>query len=198
MPSRVHQLVVLIDNYKYAEDRVGIIKAALHNMLAASDLDVFPWQVVEQEFYRVMKADIEGNEIQQYTIIFLVCIGVLNTILMNILERTGEFGVLKAIGTTPQRIFSQIFIEALMLALLSCLVGLIVAIPINWYLVDFGLQLPEPMEMSGLTIEAMTGEMSVWIFLRPAVIILFATGLIALYPAYRAAKIVPLDAMRNL
>lgn len=198
MPDQVHQLIVITDDYKNSIQRTAQIKKVLLSEIQASELDVFPWQVVEQEFYRVMEADIEGNVIAQYMVIFLVCIGVLNTILMNILERTGEVGVLKAIGTTPGRIFSQVLAEAFMLSILSCIIGLIVAIPVNWYFANMGLQLPEPMDISGLQMDTMMGYTSLWLFVRPAIIIVLATCAVAFFPAYRAAKIVPLEAMRGL
>jgi len=198
MPNRVHQLIVLIDDYRNSIDRTEAIKTSLSSDLIDAGLDAFPWQIIEQEFYRVMKADIEGNVMSQYTIIFLVCIGILNTILMNILERTGEFGVLKAIGTTPRRIFNQIVVEAFLLAVLSCLLGLIIAIPVNWYLVTVGMQMPEPVDISGVFVESIIGYMSLWVFVRPAMIIIIAATMVALIPAYRAAKLEPLDAMRSL
>lgn len=198
MPGKVHQIIILISDYKASTDRAEDIRTNLSPILQKFNLDVFPWQIVEREFYRLMRADIEGNIVTQYIVIFLVCIGVLNTILMNILERTGEFGVLKAIGTTPQRIFNQILIEAVTLAVMSCIAGLIVALPLNWYLVNVGLLLPEPTDISGLILESIKGYMSLWVFLRPVLIIVIATGVIAVFPAYRAARIVPLDAMRSL
>ena len=73
------------------------------------NLDVQPWQVVEEAFYKSMQADLQGNYFAMAIIVFLVCIGVLNTVLMSVFERTKEFGVLRAIGSRPAQIFKLIF-----------------------------------------------------------------------------------------
>ena len=198
MPNAVHRLILLIDDYENAETIAKQLQQKYQIELSRNDLAVFPWQVVEKEFYRVMKADKDGNVISMYIVVFLVCLGVLNTILMSILERTGEFGVLKAIGTSPARIFLGILLESQVLVILCCLIGFIIALPINYYFVYVGIKLPEPMEVSGLSFEYVRGLMNTHVFAFPASIMLLATFLISIIPAYRAAKIKPLDAMRSL
>ena len=198
MPNAVHRLILLIDDYEHSEEAALQLQQKYQSTLAEHDLAVFPWQVVEKEFYRVMKADKEGNVISMYIVVFLVCLGVLNTILMSILERTGEFGVLKAIGTSPTRIFIGILLESQVLAILCCVLGFLIALPINYYFTYVGIQLPEPMEISGLSFEYVRGLMNITVFMYPASILLCATFLISIIPAYRAAKIKPLDAMRSL
>lgn len=198
MPNAVHRLILLIDDYENAENIALKINGKYQTVLAEYDLAVFPWQVVEKEFYRVMKADKDGNVISMYIVVFLVCLGVLNTILMSILERTGEFGVLKAIGTSPARIFIGILLESQVLVFLCCALGFVIALPINYYFAYVGIKLPDPMEISGLSFEYVRGLMNVYVFAYPASILVLATLFISIIPAYRAAKIKPLDAMRSL
>lgn len=133
-----------------------------------------------------------------YVIVFLVCIGVLNTVLMSVLERTGEFGVLKAIGTSPARLFWLIVLETLLLAVIACLLGGLIALPINLWFTLQGIALAEPMEISGIVFSHYRGQMSAYVFGFPMLVILIAAALIALMPAFRAARIVPVDAMRTL
>ena len=49
------------------------------------NLDVQPWQVVEEAFYKAMAADMEGNWITQVVILFIVSLLILITVLMNML-----------------------------------------------------------------------------------------------------------------
>ncbi|AJQ92089.1 ABC transporter permease [Gynuella sunshinyii] len=198
LPHQVHQLVILTNDYLQAEPQSQQLNTQLDTGLRPQQLHFSPWQVIEHEFYRTMKADKQGNVVSMYIVVFLVCLGVLNTILMNILERTGEFGVLKAIGTSPWRIYLQILLETLLLALLSCVAGLIIALPLNYYFTHIGITLAEPMEISGLVFEKMTGIMTVPTFLNPVIIICLASVAVAMLPAIRAARLVPLDAMRRL
>lgn len=198
MPNAVHNIIILLDDYLDAESVSQEINKDLSDLLEKNNLAAYPWQTVEKEFNRVMKADKDGNKISMYIVVFLVCLGVLNTILMSILERTGEFGVLKAIGTQPSRIFWAIILESQILAALCCFLGLLVALPINAYFTCTGIIMPEPMEISGIYFNSINGLMSFAIFFQPFVIILLATLFISFWPAYRASRINPLDAMRAL
>ena len=195
MQNQAHYWAVLTDNYSNA-DRLAM---QLDEWLANDDrLESVSWKVVSKEFYETMKADVEGGYVAYYIIIFLVCIGVLNTVLMSVLERTGEFGVLKAIGTSPRRLFSLIVTETLLLAGISCLAGFLLALPVNYYLAQVGFSLPEPMEVSGVMMSHMKGLWTVRTFLDPALIVIGSAALISIFPAQRAAKIVPVEAMRSL
>ncbi len=195
MPGQSHYWAVLTDNYKEGT----ALAAELDQWLVdQKKLEAVSWQVVADEFYRTMKADIDGGYVAYYIIIFLVCIGVLNTVLMSVMERTGEFGVLKAIGTSPRRLFALIVIETLLLAGISCLAGFILVMPFNYYVASVGFALPNPMEVSGVMMSHMQGLWNVSVFLEPALIVLGSAAFISIFPALRAARIVPIKAMRSL
>lgn len=195
MPDKAHYWAILTSDYNRSDQ----LAETLNQWLSAeSDLEAVTWKVVSEEFYETMKADVEGGYVAYYIIIFLVCIGVLNTVLMSVLERTGEFGVLKAIGTSPGRVFTLIVTETLMLAALSCLAGFLLALPVNYYLASVGFVLPEPMEVSGVVMSHMKGLWDVKTFLEPALIVIGSAAFISLFPARRAARIIPVEAMRSL
>lgn len=194
LPGEVHRLVILGADYR----RAPRLAEQIGEVLAGPELTASPWQTVAREFHETMTADKEGGMITLYVIVFLVCIGVLNTVLMSVLERTGEFGVLKAIGTSPARLFWLIVLETLLLAVIACLLGGLIALPINLWFTLQGIALAEPMEISGIVFSHYRGQMSAYVFGFPLLVILIAAALIALMPAFRAARIVPVDAMRTL
>jgi putative ABC transport system permease protein len=112
-------------------------------------------------------------------------LGVMNVMLVAVRERTREIGVRKAIGAPAGTILRQFFTEALIIALLSGVIGLAVAFGFCW-LVDL---LPMPDFFAGLIPDWTSA--------------LVATGLLgtvavgaALYPARRAASIDPIEALR--
>lgn len=198
MPNRVHRLVILTDDYLDAESNQQKILQQYQQLYQQQEVVLEPWQVVEKDFYRLMKADREGAVVMTYVYVFLVAIGLLNTVLMSILERTGEFGVLKAIGTSPKRIFWQIMLESSVLSVVSCVLGFIFVFPINWYFVKVGITLPEPVDVGGLQMQTMTGLLNVSVFSNPVFVITIASLVISIIPAFRAARIEPLQAMRRL
>jgi ABC-type lipoprotein release transport system permease subunit len=195
LPEQAHYWAVLTADYHDGPELAEQLNAWLE---PSAGLEANSWQVVSKEFYQTMSADIEGGYVSYFVIVLLVCIGVLNTVLMSVMERTGEFGVLKAIGTSPRRLFFLIVIETLLLATLSCLLGLLTVLPVNAYLVNVGFTLPDPMEVSGVVMDHMKGLWDLKVFVEPALIIIGSAALISIFPALRAARIVPVDAMRSL
>lgn len=190
--DKVHELAISLTNQSEARS----FAAKAQENITNQPLTFEPWQVVESSFYNSMQADKKGSYISMAVIIFIVAIGVLNTILMGTLERTREFGVLKAIGTRPLTVFSLIMLESFVLAIMSCIAGLILALPVCFWLSNTGIPIPEPIDMGGIIFETMLGEVSLFVVLVPTMVVIFSTMLVSFIPAYRAAKISPLQALQ--
>jgi putative ABC transport system permease protein len=114
-------------------------------------------------------------------------IGILNIMLVSVAERTREIGLRKAIGATRGQVLLQFFIEALALSGFGCVVGLVFGIAIG------GL-------INSLAIVKISGVVAPIPWLQS---ILIATGfativtvLFGTYPAYRAARLDPIEALR--
>jgi ABC-type lipoprotein release transport system permease subunit len=106
--------------------------------------------------------------------------------------------VLRAIGTSPNDIFQLIMLESGMLALISCALGTLFALPCILYLQNIGITLPEPINMGGIAFQTLFGELNLFSATTPFIVVLASTLLVSLYPALRAAKISPLKAMQAL
>lgn len=114
-------------------------------------------------------------------------IGILNIMLVSVAERTREIGLRKAIGATRFQVLAQFFIEALALSAFGCLVGLLLGVAIGAAVNDFAI-----VKLSGVVAPIP--------WLRS---ILIATGfttivtlLFGTYPAWRAATLDPIEALR--
>ena len=195
LPNQVHRWLLFADTHQRS---MALAQRLRSTQPAASEWELYPWQVIESEFYEMMQADQQGGNITSLIVIFLVCIGVLNTILMSVFERMGEFGVLKAIGTSDRRLFLLVMSEAALLAMIAILLGIVLALPANLWLTLVGIPMPEPIAVSGLVFSHFQGRMSWAVFFWPAVLIAVMTLLVALYPAWRVVRWSPLTAMRRL
>lgn len=108
-------------------------------------------------------------------------IGIMNIMLVSVTERTREIGIRKAIGASRQSILTQFLIEAMMISILGCFVGIL----LSWMLLR--------------TITNLWGKID--FNLDPGIVVLacvfsLAIGLIfGLYPANKAAKKNPIDAL---
>ena len=185
----VHEYVLLVNS----KDDNEVIASGLSAQL--TEVTVSPWQVVEATFYRTMQADKQGNYFTMGLITFIVFIGVLNTVLMSVLERTREFGVLRAIGSRPMQLVRLITLETFILAFISVMVGFLLILPIIYWSAEVGMLLPEPIDMGGVEFPHIYGEMSARIFWIPMAFILATAVLISLPPGFRAARILPKEAM---
>jgi ABC-type antimicrobial peptide transport system permease subunit len=112
-------------------------------------------------------------------------IGVLNTMLMSVLERTREIGVLRALGWRRRRVLGLIINESLLLGLIGGLVGILVAFGLTYLL--------SLIPMFGSFLSA---QWDVVIFVRALTVALLLGLLGGLYPAYRATRLQPVEALR--
>ncbi len=192
LEGRSHEIVVIVSNI----NRVQKITRALEATLNDSTLDVAPWQVVAKDFYRAMQADKRGDAIGRVIIMLIVAIGVLNTVLMSVLERTSEYGVLKAVGTKPRQIFWLVICEVLIIALGSIVVGASLGTAGNYLLSIYGITLPQEFTYGGIKFQTMYAEVNTRSLIIPAITVILSAGIVSIFPALKAARILPARAMR--
>jgi len=110
-------------------------------------------------------------------------IGIINVMIMSVFERTREIGVLKAVGWRSIRILTMILGESIILTLTAAVVGIVVGV--------IGVNV-----LLAVTGAGFKPELTVGILLR-AIGIAFLVGIIGgLYPAYRASRLPPTEALR--
>jgi ABC-type lipoprotein release transport system permease subunit len=113
-------------------------------------------------------------------------LGMMNTTLMSVFERTREIGVLRAVGWRKGRVMRLILGESLALGLIGGLVGL-----------ALGLGLTSLASLSPSVASMLQGVYEPQIFIQALVIALLLGGVGGLYPAWRASRLEPVDAMRT-
>ena len=191
--TRIHEVAVILKDIGLAREESRVLAAKLND----PNLDVEPWQVVEKDFYRAMTADKDGDYFTQIIFLVLVALGVLNTVLMNVLERVPEYGLLKALGTRSSTLTAMILWEMVCLALLSIALGAALAWGANAYLAAYGLHMPEAYTYGGMVFSTMYGQLSWPVFLIPAALILLMAVLVCLPAALRVRRLSPVEALRR-
>lgn len=190
--ERVHEIALVVGRLGEVSRKTRL----LSERLAPLGLSVEPWQIFARSFYKAMKADKEGMWISLLVIILIVAVGVLNTVLMSVLERRREYGLLKAVGTRPGQVFKIVMTEALFLALVCILLGCLVAFFLNSYVSTHGIRISQPITYGGIQLENMTTEINLRSFLIPAFTVLATAFFAALFPALKASRTVPVKSMR--
>ena len=191
--DRAHEIALVFTDYRAAREDAALAAAALGDPA----LDVQPWQVTEKEFYQAMLLDKKGGDITNYVIMLIVAIGVLNTVLMSVLERTREYGVLKALGTRPSAVFLLIMAEVCILAAASCAAGALGALGLNSYLAASGIPMPAPISYGGVKFTVMLSAVTAETFVLPALTVLASALIVGIFPALKAARITPVKALSS-
>jgi putative ABC transport system permease protein len=114
-------------------------------------------------------------------------VGIMNVMFVAVSERTNEIGLKKAVGARPSAIKSQFMGEAIIIAVVGGIIGIIVGVALSW-LMSFGAQLAGYNWKFVITINGL-----LFAFLIPAGIgIMFGYA-----PAKRASKMNPIDALKH-
>ncbi|MGH0036866.1 MAG: ABC transporter permease [Myxococcota bacterium] len=164
-------------------------------------LRVHTWREVMPELDQYIVLDRAGMILMLVILVVVVGFGILNTILMSVLERTRELGVMLALGASPGGVFRVVFMESLFLAAVGLSLGLGLSVPLVAWLARNPIPLPGDWEV----VTELVGAEPVMVFaLEPAnpldssLIILGVALLAAIYPAVKAARGRPVDALRSI
>ncbi len=191
--GRIHEIAIIVDDLK----DVAEVNEIISENINSDELAVDPWQVFAKSFYNAMKADVAGMWVMLLIIMFVVAVGVLNTVLMSVLERRREYGILKAMGTKPKDIIKLILTEINILALICIVLGSIAGIGINYIFSKHGISLPEPITYGGMKFQYMTSEINLRSFIIPGIIVFLSATVVGFFPALKAARTDPAKAMRT-
>ena len=151
--------------------------------LAPVDADDFSINQQEEILARVHKITAIIGSIGLFITglsLFVGGIGIMNIMFVSVTERTREIGIRKAIGAKRRTILLQFLAEAATICLIGGLIGLGIAWPVTWVLGQYmPASMSAPVVSLALTVSLMTGVVSGFV------------------PAWRAARMNPVDALRN-
>ena len=197
--GRQQQLTSILIRLEDSAD-IDSAAAALGRIVAAkqSSLIAQPWWEISKLLAESIK--MFNNFVWIfYAIIYLaMAFGVVNILLMSVIERTHELGVMRAVGTTPGQIMLMVLLESAMLGLVGIAVGGGSAWLVNAYLETHGVDLSfwsSAMGFMGLSNVIYSKiYLSHWIiaFASAEVAVILA----ALWPAWRAARLKPVEAIQ--
>ncbi len=197
MGERVSEIVILgNDAYKLQTLKPEIVAAA--GISSDQTLEVLTWGEVMPELEQWLVLMDLGNYIFLVIIYMAMAFGIANTMIMAIFERIRELGILKALGTKPWQVFMLIVIEAVMLCMTGVALGLGLSYLTVLYLGHVGLDqsfISEALSSLGAhsVIYPWLSFENIW--MAALLAFLMAIGA-SLYPAFKAARLKPVDAIR--
>ena len=176
---------------------------ALRTRFSSIEVEVLTWRQALAELARFVWLDDAFNYVMNGMILVMVALGVLNTMLMSVLERRYELGVCAAVGVQPVQLLTLVLYESVFLILLSLILGLILGLGGHWYFATYGLDMrtlvETDMPIAGTVFDpilysSLSGTRILW-----AVSVVGALALLmAAYPAWKAARIELPGALRTM
>ena len=197
MRGGVHTVVVACDTLEDVAPVVTALRAALPLSAQSPSLAVLDWKALNPGLVETIKMDLTSAYIFYLILIVVVACSILNTFLMAILERTREFGVMMAMGTTPGRLARLLLMESAGMTLLGIGAGILIGAALTGYFQVHGIVIPDASELMrqfGLP-ERIHPRLSLLSVCVGAGSVLAITILAALYPALRVRRLRPVQAL---
>lgn len=190
--TAAHEIAINIDN----SENLVLVQDEVKKI--AKGEEVMNWKELSPE----MSYLTEIMDLYMYIFIIIILLallfGIINTMLMVVMERTKELGMLMAIGMNKRRIFSMIVLESILLSLTGGVIGILVGAFASYY---FGIH-PIDLSMWAEGYQQLGYDAFVYTTIQPellfnvALMVIFTGVIAAIYPAYKALKNNPADALR--
>ncbi len=188
-----HEIAVLLNKSENTDNVTKILSGKF------PDLEVKNWQELSPEAGYLVSAMNQYMYIFIIVILIALCFGIINTMLMVIMERVRELGMLMAIGMNRVRVFYMIMLETVYLSLTGGVTGIIIGFAVTKYFESAGINLFfwkeafSEIGYSALVYPVIDSQS----LIVTAILVVIAGIVSALYPAYKALKLNPSEAIRT-
>lgn len=201
--SDVHEIVVKGLVHQTDQTIQQLVKDKLESDTTFKLLDVTTWREFLPNLSTMIKMNSSVSNLMTLVFLLVTTLGIVNSMLMSVFERSNEFGVLLALGVTPRQVKQIVLYESAMIALMSGVIGAIVGFSLVVYNHHYG------MDISGFLGEVKSSfvgfkfqtmvypEVNPFLFLAFFGIEFVFILVAGLYPAYKAASLNPIDSIRS-
>ena len=196
MGNKVNVIAIKANNLNNLKE----INNSLSEKIKGTNLKVLTWNKINPELEQAIQLDNVSGILFLGILIVIVAFGILNTVLMSVIERFREFGVVLAIGMPQVNLTYLVYIETLLLTSIGIIIGNISGITVNYYLINhpiiFGGELKQLYEIYHF-LPQLKSSLEPSIFFNVSLSILIISLLSCLYPAYKVNKLEPLKGIRH-
>lgn len=197
----VTTIAVLLDSSSKVRGVSRTLERELGAEIEAGNLTVLGWREATPVLDAAVRIDDLGNYVWQGIMFGIIALGIVNTVLMSVMYRKREFGLLQALGFTPRQTGGLIVTEGVILTFVSGLIGIALGLFITWYFwrdgLDFSFAWDEEWSFSGIAMDPVFVPLFRTTRVIQSLVFLFLIGTFAsIYPAYRATRIDVAEAMK--
>ena len=189
----VHRWLLMLDE----TDRTDAVASRIQAHFAAegAQLEAVPWYRLADFYNKTVALFSRQLGVVAIIIGLIIVLSISNTLIMSVLERTREIGTLLALGNRRREVLGLYVAEGLWLGVIGGLAGVLIGVALAQIISSVGIPMPPPPGMKrGYSGEIMlTGSLIVGVLLLAVV----STLLASLYPAWKASRMVIVDALRH-
>jgi ABC-type lipoprotein release transport system permease subunit len=213
LEGRVTELLIRIKNAGDAEipgkdESPEAIKAALAETAIAGtaytlppELDIYPWEAYAQDYIGASRGDNVTSQVMMVILFILSFMGIANTMLLAILERTRETGMMRAMGMTSGQLIFTYMMEAGLVGIFGSLTGILLGCIVNIPMVKYGVDFSAMTESMGGDIGyRITGVFrSAWnipVIIGSGIAATVLAACMAFFPTRRALKMPITESLR--
>jgi len=184
----------------YSNEEVEKTVKQIEGLLIDYDLSVMSWMELAADYLAGMEMERAGTGLILFLIFIIAAVGISNTMLMSIFERTRELGMMRSMGMSDRNISITFMIEAAGIGLIGSLIGIILSIPLVYHLIHVGLDYGFFMRDMDMMYRIQSIFRGAWNFETMAVSLLAGTLIstfVAFIPTRRALKMEIPDCLRH-
>ena len=176
------------------EDTEKVLRQ-LRAKLDRGKFELVPWTHLADFYNKTVVLFTHQFGVVRVIIGAIIILGISNTMMMNVMERTGEIGTVMAMGTRRRQLISMFLSEGLLLGVFGALIGLMIGLGLAALISAIGIPMPPPPGMD----RALIGQIRITPALAfESTLLAVATTLIAsVYPAWKASRLTIVDALRH-
>jgi ABC-type lipoprotein release transport system permease subunit len=182
------------------ENSLGRLKEALVSKLG-KNYEVLTWKELNAAIFEVSGFKRAAQFMIALVVVIIAAVGIINTMLMAVMERIPEIGTLKAMGFHNSGIVKMFIYEGGIIGLFGSILGCLIGFLVSLYLVYVGLDftgifgnmdIVYPMKF------LIKGEIDYWTILYVFLFGIFVSVFVTLWPVRKATRLQPVDALRHI
>lgn len=164
------------------------------------EYETMTWEELLPEVKQHIEADTNSMKYIQGILYLLICFGIFGTLMMMLVERKFEMGMLVAIGMKKKALIALLLLESMLMVFAGCLLGIAASIPLVFYLnrypVKMGGETAKVYEKFGFEAVFPTST-DVANFVNQGLVVLVIGLLLSLYTIYKVIRLNPVSAMKH-